>query len=153
MRVVRDTGTGFSQKLWKPQPWMCWGCEQSGVVEGGPGHGRGWNQLISTVPSGPNHSMILWNSSWQHLWWLCSCKEILSLPARLTHPSGFGWGLMKLRADVERIMVDTCPSLMQARPDSPLCRGCKHTHICTGENSQANPSLIPFGFGLLLFFR
>lgn len=34
---------------------------------------------------------------------------------------------MKLRADLERITVDSYPNLMQARPDDPLCRGYKHT--------------------------
>lgn len=41
---------------------------------------------------------------------------------------------MKWRADLERIAPDTDPSLKQARPDSPLCRGC-NTHTSALERS------------------
>lgn len=33
--------------------------------------------------------------------------------------------LDEMRADLERITADADPNLMPARPDSPLCRGCK----------------------------
>ena len=33
--------------------------EESGIVEGVPAHGRGWNEMIFKVPSNPNGSGIL----------------------------------------------------------------------------------------------
>jgi len=36
-----------------------WGCEQPGLEGGVPAIARGWNYIISEVPSNPNHSVIL----------------------------------------------------------------------------------------------
>jgi len=30
-----------------------------GLVEGGPAHSRGWNEMVYKVPSNPNHSMMI----------------------------------------------------------------------------------------------
>jgi len=59
LEQVAKTGCGCPLPR-SVQGQVGWSSEQPGLAEDVPARGRrGWNQMIFTVPSNPNHSLIL----------------------------------------------------------------------------------------------